>query len=198
MDIPDFLKDLAIPISFALIAGIVTAIKDATGKRKTDAKVEEAEKNVFSPQLNSNSDSQEEKLVKMFYLFNSQLDKYQNETRSRANWSFFFAIGSMIFGLWFIYWGAKQFYSGDEGGYKSIGLMVTALGGAVSGYITKTFLSAHKLALEQLHAYYVHPRINFLILMGQRLAEESKDEEIRKKTYSDLIQSIRDLIAEKR
>ena len=45
--------------------------------------------------------------------------------------------------------------------------MIAAIGGAISAYITKTFLDVHKVSLQQLNRYFAQPVINDHILMAQ-------------------------------
>ncbi|WP_353572385.1 hypothetical protein [Candidatus Albibeggiatoa sp. nov. BB20] len=125
------------------------------------------------------------------------MEKYQQETRSRATWSFIFAIISMSFGFGFVIWGGSVLLTAKEPIVLAAGGLLSTVGGAVSGFITKTFLDVHKLSLKQLNRYFQQPVINDHILMVQRLADDSRDEEIRKKAYDKIIDSITKLIDSK-
>ncbi|WP_197477824.1 MULTISPECIES: hypothetical protein [unclassified Marinomonas] len=74
------------------------------------------------------------------------------------------------------------------------GAAISAIGGGISAYITKTFLDVHKLSLTQLNKYFKQPVINDNILMAQRLADEVDDIEVRKESYKSIISSITGLI----
>ena len=131
---------------------------------------------------------------RLFNLYSQQIEKYQQETRSRAGWSFIFAILSMFLGMFFLFWGGSFILSEAGAGHVTAGAAISAIGGGVSAYITKTFLDVHKLSLTQLNRYFKQPVINDHILMAQRLAEDVDDEEVRKISYEKIISSITALI----
>ncbi|WP_298769163.1 hypothetical protein [uncultured Shewanella sp.] len=131
---------------------------------------------------------------RLFNLYSKQIEKYQQETRTRASWSFVFAIVSMFLGMGFIFWGGA-FILNDTGTDNVVaGAAISAIGGGISAYITKTFLDVHKLSLTQLNKYFKQPVINDNILMAQRLADEVDDIEVRKESYKNIITSITMLI----
>ncbi|MEZ8715903.1 hypothetical protein AB6D81_07900 [Vibrio splendidus] len=131
---------------------------------------------------------------RLFNLYSKQIEKYQQETRTRASWSFVFAIISMFLGIGFVFWGGT-FILSDTGTDKvAAGASISAIGGGISAYITKTFLDVHKLSLTQLNKYFKQPVINDNILMAQRLADEVGDEAVRKESYKEIINSITKLI----
>lgn len=132
---------------------------------------------------------------RLFNLYSKQIEKYQQETRSRATWSFIFAITAMCAGLGFIGWGGSVLLTATEGIVLAAGGIISTVGGAVSGYIAKTFLDVHKLSLKQLNRYFQQPVLNDHILMAQRLADESDDAETRKRAYEKIIESITTLIS---
>lgn len=131
---------------------------------------------------------------RLFNLYSKQIEKYQQETRSRATWSFVFAIFAMFGGLVFVFWGASVLLKADNAIVLAAGGLVSAIGGPVGAYITKTFLDVHRLSLSQLNTYFRQPVINDHILMAQRLADESGDPETRQKAYEIVIDSITTLI----
>jgi len=133
---------------------------------------------------------------RLFNLYSKQIEKYQQETRTRASWSFVFAIISMFLGMAFVFWGGT-FILSDTGTDKvAAGAAISAIGGGISAYITKTFLDVHKLSLTQLNKYFKQPVINDNILMAQRLADDVDDTEVRKESYKNIIDSITGLIVE--
>ncbi len=103
----------------------------------------------------------------------------------------------MSFGFGFVIWGGSVLLTAKEPIVLAAGGLLSTVGGAVSGFITKTFLDVHKLSLKQLNRYFQQPVINDHILMVQRLADDSRDEEIRKKAYDKIIDSITKLIDSK-
>ncbi|WP_305843053.1 TRADD-N-associated membrane domain-containing protein [Photobacterium leiognathi] len=131
---------------------------------------------------------------RLFNLYSKQIEKYQQETRTRASWSFVFAIVSMFLGMGFIFWGGAFILRDTGTDNVAAGAAISAIGGGISAYITKTFLDVHKLSLTQLNKYFKQPVINDKILMAQRLADEVDDIEVRKESYRNIISSITDLI----
>ena len=128
-------------------------------------------------------------------LYRNQIDLYQQQTRSRATWSFIFAIVAMSVGLGFVFWGGTVMLGGSETTQLAAGASISAIGGAVSAYIAKTFLDVHRLSISQLNRYFRQPVINDHILMAQRLAEDIGDDVSRKQAYEHVIKSISNLIS---
>lgn len=133
-------------------------------------------------------------LGNLFNLYSKQIEKYQQETRIRASLSFFFAILSMCAGMGFMFWGGSFILADPNANHVAAGAAISAIGGGISAYITKTFLDVHKLSLNQLNRYFTQPVINDHIVMAQRLAEDVKDDEVRKKSYEKIVSSITALI----
>ena len=131
----------------------------------------------------------------LFKLYSSQIEQYQQETRFRAFWSFLFGIVSMMAGLGFVLWGGATMINGNEATQLAAGASISAIGGAVGGYIAKTFLNVHRLSISQLNRYFQQPVINDHILMAQRLADDVGDGDTRKQAYKNIITSISQLIA---
>jgi hypothetical protein len=136
-------------------------------------------------------------LRRLFNLYSKQIEKYQQQTRTRATWSFIFAIAAMFAGLGFVVWGGAVLLKAEQTIVLAAGGLLSAIGGAVGAYITKTFLDVHKLSLHQLNRYFQQPVINDHILMAQRLADESGDPDTRKQAYRAVIDSISGLITAK-
>jgi hypothetical protein len=162
---------------------------------KTQAGLEERTKEI--------SESVEEirssiEIRRLFNLYSKQIEKYQQQTLSRAKISFMFAIFSMIAGLGFVIWGGTVLLTAKETIVLAAGGILAAIGGGVGGYITKTFLDVHKLSLNQLNRYFKQPVINNHILMAQRMADDCNDDETRKQSYQKVIESIATLIKEDR
>ena len=131
---------------------------------------------------------------RLFNLYSKQIEMYQQQTRNRASWSFIFAIVAMFLGMGFVFWGGAFVLSEDGANHVVAGSAISAIGGGISAYITKTFLDVHKLSLTQLNRYFQQPVINDHILMAQRLTEEVDDKEFKKKNYEKIIDSVTALI----
>ena len=130
-------------------------------------------------------------------LYTQQIEKYQQETRSRAGWSFIFAIISMFLGMVFLFWGGSFILSEAGAEHVAAGASISAIGGGISAFITKTFLDVHKLSLTQLNRYFQQPVINDHIMTAQRLAEDVENEDVRTASYEKLISSITAMIDSK-
>lgn len=104
----------------------------------------------------------------LFQLYNEQLRIYQNETRSRARNSFFWAIVAMMVGFAVLAVGAGIIVVHGQKGVLS-GSALAAIGGALSAFITKTLLDVHKVSLVQLNRYFKQPVLNSHILTCVRL-----------------------------
>lgn len=133
-------------------------------------------------------------LGSLFDLYSQQIKKYQQETRSRATWSFIFAILSMLAGFGFVLWGGSVLLKANETIVLASGGLLSAVGGAVSSFITKSFLDVHRLSLTQLNRYFQQPVVNDHILMAQRLADNLPNDESRIKAYEKIIDSTTQLI----
>ncbi|MDQ1350607.1 MAG: hypothetical protein QG657_909 [Acidobacteriota bacterium] len=202
-----------------ILFGFFQFFKSAKNLRQASENVLEAEKEAFQekPELNrrmeellKTQEGLEERtkeiaetideirssieLKRLFNLYNKQIEKYHQQTRSRASWSFMFAILSMIAGLSFVIWGGNVLLNAKETIVLAAGGIIASIGGGVSGYITKTFLDVHKLSLNQLNRYFKQPVINDHILMAQRLADDCNNTDTRKQAYQTIIDSIANLI----
>ena len=175
---------LGVVLGISVLAGVNTwrsrqAVKD----------VQRAEALAF--QATSQEDAHDGlSMPSLLNLYSKQIEKYQQEARARATWSFVFAIIAMSAGLAFLLVGAWILISAQETIVLAAGGLISALGGAVAGFVTKTFLDVHKLSLMQLNRYFRQPVLNEHILMAQRLADTSNDRITRKKAYERVIESI--------
>jgi hypothetical protein len=130
----------------------------------------------------------------LFNLYSKQIEKYQTQTQSRAGWSFFFAITAMISGLMLVVWGGTHIVFNAGWEHVAAGSLISTVGGAVSAYITKTFLDVHKLSLVQLNHYFSQPVLNTHILTAQRLADQLVDADAKQHAYETIIGKVSNLI----
>ena len=122
-------------------------------------------------------------------LNNKQIEQFQKETRSRASWSFYTALIAMFCGFGFIFWGGYYILATPVAGTA-----VAGIGGAISAFITKTFLGIHRLSLQQLDHYFKKTLINTYVLMAEHLANNIPNSPVRQKSYKAIIQSLLSLI----
>jgi hypothetical protein len=200
---------------------IVKALLEKLTRRKRDTKVQKAEEQAYKfvpPEVLSkieqlsatqaklksstkelatlvNQSKQALVLGNLFNLYNTQIEKYQDETRSRASWSFYIALVAMFSGFGFIVWGGQYILTQTNWDHIAAGSCIAAIGGSISAYITKTFLDVHRISIQQLNRYFDQPVINDHILMAQRLADNLTDNSARLKAYEGIISSVVALIA---
>jgi hypothetical protein len=215
----DFTQLLVAIIAPIMAATIMTFIKvwiDKGTRKQRDEKVQEAEREAFRrlpdivlKKIEDLSNSQEgletktneiarvieenRQLLQMgslFNLYNRQIESYQDETRSRASWSFYVALIAMFAGFAFVIWGGKYILSELRWDYIAAGGAIASIGGSISAFLPKTFLDVHKLSLNQLNRYFQQPVINDHVLMAQRLADNMPTPEARQKSYEVIIQSL--------
>ena len=127
-------------------------------------------------------------------VYNKQIEKYQLQTQSRAGWSFILALIAMAAGLGFVCWSAMVAINATDWGPRIAGTTVSAIGGALSAYITKTFLDVHRLSIQQLNRYFTQPVLNSHILTAQRLADELHSPDAHQEAYKMIIASVITLI----
>jgi ABC-type multidrug transport system fused ATPase/permease subunit len=211
---------LLVPLVAATLMSLVKSVLDKKEIKRTEIKIEEAEKQAF-PKLSqtmiekienlaASQEGLEERaqeiskvveksqkavmLGNLFNLNNKQIESYQDQTRSRASWSFYIALIAMFFGFIFIFWGGQYILTNTGWDHITAGSAIAAIGGSISAYITKTFLDVHKLSINQLNRYFEQPVINDHILMAQRLADNLPNDEARQTNYELIINSITKLI----
>lgn len=131
----------------------------------------------------------------LFKLYSRQIESYQEQTRSRASSSFMFAIIAMFAGIIFIFWGFSYMVNNPSLDASLAGSAISTIGGAISAYITKTFLAVHQLSIQQLNRYFRQPVINDHIVMAQRLADQLEDPLAKKQAYEAIINQVVSLIA---
>ena len=211
MNASDFgeLMPIALGI-FAFVFAGIQLLMESLQRRQASTAVRDAEQLAFSAcnlmparsrSLETADDSPASGLIPashLFQLYSKQIEMYQQETRARASWSFICAIIAMFAGFGFVFWGGAVLLKAEQGIVLAAGGLLAGVGGAVSAYITSTFLDVHKLSLAQLNHYFQQPVINDHILMAQRLADESGDPETRRKAYEQTISSVNALIDSKR
>jgi hypothetical protein len=130
----------------------------------------------------------------LFDLYSKQIDKYQTETQARAGWSFIFAIFSMVSGLAFVAWGGAHILMNPGWEHVAAGTGISAIGGSIGAFITKTFLDVHRLSLSQLNHYFQQPVLNSYILTAQRVVECIDEKTAKRKAYESILASVLTLV----
>src|SRR5208337_4596389 len=150
--------DLLTPIVAASLMYLVRAVYEKISRRPRETKVEEAERQVYKflpPDLLEKIDklvSSQENLTEkakdltsiidqnkqalllgdLFNLYNTQIERYQDETRSRASWSFYIALIAMFSGFAFVVWGGQYILTQTNWDHVAAGSALAAIGGSVS------------------------------------------------------------------
>lgn len=102
----------------------------------------------------------------------------------------------MLSGLSFVVWGGMEAVTSNQWESRAVGATVSAIGAALSAFITKTFLDVHKLSLSQLNRYFRQPVLNSHVLTAQRLADQLVDPAVKEEAYKAIIQRLASLIRE--
>lgn len=204
------------------ILAIIKFFKDIYNIRNAHEKLLEAEKEAFkvTPEafvqkteiLRASQDSLEQKahqlndlildsqsalkVGNLFNLFSKQINKYQILTQARAEWSFIFAIFSMLAGLGLVVLGGVHIFTNDGWDHVAAATAISTLGGATGAFIAKTFLDVHRVSLSQLNHYFHQPVLNTHILTAQRLADQLEDKSARQRAYERIITNVVSLIRE--
>jgi hypothetical protein len=77
----------------------------------------------------------------------------------------------------------------DDVSAKIVVGTLTAVGSLLSGYIARTFIVSHRLAVNQLNRYYAHPLQMSHLLCAERLGREMSGE-ARNDVYDQIIQKL--------
>lgn len=120
-------------------------------------------------------------------LYVQQIKVYQDESTSRARWSFAFAVVSMVLGFACVAAGGWYVLSSNE---LAAGATVAGIGGAMASFLSATFLRVYRMSIEQLHVYFQQPVVNDHIVTAQRIAEKMEAGEKRDALYEAIIKSV--------
>lgn len=120
-------------------------------------------------------------------VFSRQIEIYQHHARSRAQWSFLFAVVAMLAGLACVAIGGWHVINTKD---VTGGVSLAGIGGAMASFLSATFLRVYRVSIEQLHIYFQQPVVNDHILTAQRLANQIGPEEQRHKMYEEIIRKV--------
>jgi len=222
-ELNEFLRSFqGFTVVVSLIAIVIKIIGDFRNSRVARERVLDAEKEAFrtipkavlekTKELADSQDQLEQRAKELanlveraqgalsvgilFDVYSKRIEKYQTETQARAGWSFIFAIVAMLSGLSFVVWGGMEAVTSNQEAVRIAGATVSAIGAALSAFITKTFLDVHKLSLSQLNRYFRQPVLNSHVLTAQRLADQLDDPAAKEEAYRAIIQRLALLIRE--
>lgn len=111
-------------------------------------------------------------LVALIQANRRQMSAYDVLAQAQAKTAFRNSQFAMAAGLLVLVAGAVVAIAAPEVSTKIATASLTAIGGALSGYIAKTFLESYSNAVTQLNFYFQQPLITSYLLTAQRLIDE--------------------------
>lgn len=106
-----------------------------------------------------------------------QMDAYDALARSQAGTSYRSSQVAMGFGLVLLGIGISVAIFADSSATKYSAALITATGGAVGGYVAKTYLKMHESASTQMAFYFQQPLVQSYLLSAERLIERCGPEQ---------------------
>ncbi len=113
----------------------------------------------------------EGRMVSLLDRVGREVSKYNLQTQARASQSFFTSQLAMFVGfMWLLGWGLLAVLLPDRE-VRLASLALATVGSAVSAFINRTYVSAHRTSLSQLNYYYRQPAMTYLLLQAERVAQ---------------------------
>ncbi len=138
--------------------------------RKEQRQIEEDARNDVAASTNALQNAKD--LVVLIKANRRQMAAYDVLAQAQAKTAFRNSQMAMAAGLAVLIGGAVIAISVNDVATKVATASLTAIGGALSGYIAKTFLDSYKGAMRQLNFYFQQPLITSYLLAVQRLVNE--------------------------
>jgi hypothetical protein len=134
------------------------------------------------------------KLTEMLKANRKQMEAYDELARVQARESFRNSQIAIAVGLFVLVSGAFVALLVDTTASKVTTATLTALGGLLSGYISKTFLRVYERAQQQLTFFFQQPLINSYILAADRLIERMDND--RDKEFSRVVGHVMEVLVQ--
>lgn len=128
-------------------------------------------------------------LAELLKLSARQMSVYQDLSTNQARSSYRRSQFASMLGLALIVGAIGASFAGDDTTTKITSAGVAALGGALSAYISATYLRIYERALDQLNFYYRQPLINSYLLSAERIAKDMSGEQ-RDAAYNELLRQV--------
>jgi TRADD-N domain-containing protein len=128
-------------------------------------------------------------LATLLKLNRQQMDAYQTLSRDQAASSYTVSQVASVIGGLILLGGAIAVVAVPAAATKISVAALTALGGAFSGYISRTFLRVYERTLIQLNFYFQQPLISSYVLSAERLIEKMGPRQ-RDSAYSAVVQDV--------
>ncbi|MFJ4097836.1 TRADD-N-associated membrane domain-containing protein [Amycolatopsis japonica] len=124
------------------------------------------------------------------YVFNRTLmTDYHSITKGQSEKSFRYSQMASFVGLAVLVSGAVVTVMSTPTLTKIAVASLAGLGAGVSGYISKTFLRSHELAISQLNNFFRQPLVSNYLLMAERLANGLSGE-VKSEAHLEIIRKI--------
>jgi hypothetical protein len=170
---------------FLVVAVVLPGLREArTEQRALEAEARE--------QVAASADALDDAkdLVALIKANRRQMSAYDVLAQAQAQTAFRNAQLAMGAGLLVLVGGSIVAISAPSVATKVATASLTAIGGALSGFIAKTFLVTYRSAIDQLNFYFEQPLITSYLLAAQRLINELKDETQRDAALDKVITQI--------
>jgi len=115
------------------------------------------------------------KLVDLLQINRKQMQAYDALARGQAASSYRVAQVAITVGLLVLIGGSIVAIAAQDDTTKVTAAALTAIGGAIAGYIGRTFLRTYEKTLGQLNFYFEQPLVTSYILTAERVTKEMSD-----------------------
>jgi hypothetical protein len=128
-------------------------------------------------------------LPALLRLNRKQIDEYHVLTKGQAASSYLNSQIAMGAGFLILAAGATIALAAHDPTTKVASAAVTAVGGALAGYLGRTFIRTYERTLSQLNFFFEQPLVNSYILTAERLVREMGSDK-RDATYERLVEGL--------
>lgn len=114
--------------------------------------------------------------LRALLLFNrKQMEAYESLTRGQAASSYRLSHVALAVGLVVLVGAALSAIIAPDAATKAAAATLGTVGGAISGYVARTYLRIYERTLQQLNHYFEQPLVSSYVLTAERLVEKMSD-----------------------
>jgi hypothetical protein len=165
---------LIVGVSFGIVAGLsavcALVLPSLMAARREQRDVEKEARDAVAESADQLGDARD--LVALIKANRKQMSAYDVLVQAQAKTAFRNAQFAMGAGLLVLLFGAIVALSSAELQAKIVTATLTTIGGALAGFIAKTFLDTYRRSIQQLNFYFQQPLITSYLLAAQRLVNE--------------------------
>jgi hypothetical protein len=173
----------------ALVAWVVRSKARATfSRRAEDERFESLRRRSAALAQQASDGNDPEELTKLITVNRQQMEGYQALTRGQAKTSYRWSQAALGVGLLALIGGVLVTLSTSGVANKTAVAGLTAIAGALSSYVARTYLRIYERTLQQLNFYFRQPLVTSYILTAERVANKIK----QKDRHDDMIAAIID------